>query len=102
MDGAIAEYRETIRLQPQLSRAHNNLATALREKGALAEAIAEYREAVRLESGNAVAHYNLGIALEKRGDRHAALEQFRIAANLQPNDPDFAAGVERLSGQPMR
>jgi hypothetical protein len=33
---------------------------------------------------------------EQRGDWRAALEQYRIAAKLEPQDSDFAAGIERL------
>jgi len=40
LDGAVAEYRETIRLLPDYAEAYNNLGNALREKGNLDEAIA--------------------------------------------------------------
>lgn len=47
-DGAIAEYREALRLNPNYDTVHNNLGIALGHKGDTDGAIAEYREALRL------------------------------------------------------
>ena len=63
MDGAIAEDREALRLNPNNAAAHASLGVALRNKGDLDGAIAEYREALRLNPNNAEAHDNLGSAL---------------------------------------
>ena len=41
MDGAVAEYREALRLNPNNAAAHNNLGAALGEKGDWDGAIAE-------------------------------------------------------------
>ena len=48
LDGAIAEYREALRLNPNDDEAHFNLGVALGKKGDWDGAIAEYREALRL------------------------------------------------------
>ena len=57
---AIYQFREAIRLEPDLATAHNNLGSALASQGKLDEAIAEFREAIRLKPDDAVAHTNLG------------------------------------------
>ena len=69
LDGAVAEYREAIRLKPHYADAHYNLGNALSDQRKLDEAIAEYREAIRLKPGFAEAHNNLGYALPTKGSR---------------------------------
>ena len=66
LDGAIAEYREALRLKPDYANVHNNLGVALKGKGGLDGAIAEYREALRLKPDYADAHMNLGVAQGER------------------------------------
>src|SRR5438067_1602731 len=59
-DGAIAEYREAIRVKPDHAEAHHNLGSALDDKGDHDGAIAEWHEAIRLKPDLAKAHYDLG------------------------------------------
>ena len=51
--GAIAEYREAIRLKPDHAEAHCNLGLALRQQGQYAESLAEYRVGHELGSKRA-------------------------------------------------
>jgi tetratricopeptide (TPR) repeat protein len=69
--GAIAEYREAIRLDPKYSTAHNNLGNALLAKGDLDGAIAAYREAVNLESKNTWYQRSLNLVLKQKAERDA-------------------------------
>ena len=46
IDGAIGEYREAIRLEPNIAVAHSYLASALRADGNPDKAIMEYRAAL--------------------------------------------------------
>jgi tetratricopeptide (TPR) repeat protein len=82
---AIAEYREAIRLKPDLAAAHNNLGYTLHVQGKLAEAIAEYREAIRLKPDDDTAHVNLGIALRNQGMLEEANAALREAIRLKPD-----------------
>lgn len=66
LDGAIAEFREALRLKPDLPQAHNRLGIALRDKGDLDLAIAEFREALGLKPDYPEAHNDLGQALLER------------------------------------
>lgn len=59
VEGAIAEYRQALQLEPDYVEAHNNLASALVRKGDLAAATAEYREAIRLRPDYVMSHNNL-------------------------------------------
>jgi tetratricopeptide (TPR) repeat protein len=72
-DGAIAEYREALRLSPNNPQAHMDLGTLLSDKadfdGAVAEygeAVAECREEVHQNPNNVWAHLCVGIALGER------------------------------------
>jgi tetratricopeptide (TPR) repeat protein len=79
LEGAIAEYRTAIRLDPNHVFARIYLGAALEEQGDLEGAIAEYRVAIRLDPNHAVAHNNLGAALEKRDDLEGAIAEYRTA-----------------------
>ena len=85
-DGAIAAYREAIRLDPDYVKAHNNLGTALYAKGDLDGALAEFRAVLRLDPNHVYAHMNLGIVLQQKGDLEGALEEYRTAVRLDPAD----------------
>ena len=85
-DGAIAEYREALRLNPDNDIAHANLGAALGNKGDWDGAIAEYREALRLNPNNDGAHANLGWMLGEKGDLDGAVGEYREALRLNPNN----------------
>ena len=63
LEGAIAEYRAALRLNPSHAKAHYNLRVVLQSKRDLEGAIAEYRAALRLNPNDLNAHTNLGVAL---------------------------------------
>ena len=84
LPGAVASYREAIRLKPDYAGSHTNLALALDNSGDRPGAIAEYREAIRLKPA-AEAHYNLGNALRTSGDLPGAVASYREAIRLKPD-----------------
>jgi tetratricopeptide (TPR) repeat protein len=84
VDGAIAEFREAVRLDPKLAGTHYNLGNALLARKDVGGAIAEFREAVRLDPTFAPAHANLGKALSDRGDADEAISACREAIRLDP------------------
>jgi Flp pilus assembly protein TadD len=71
-DGAIAEYREALRLNPNNDVAHFFLGEA---------------------------HNKLGVALEQKGDRQGALEEYRAAHMLDPKNATYKQNYERLLRQ---
>jgi serine/threonine protein kinase/Flp pilus assembly protein TadD len=83
-DMAIGEYREALRLNPDLADAHNNMGTALRAKGRLEEAIREYLVALNLKPGHAMARHNLGLSYACSGDYDSAIQEYMGAIRLKP------------------
>jgi Flp pilus assembly protein TadD len=106
LDGAIAEFREAVRLNPKNENAHLYLGWALTKKGDWDGAIAEYREAQRLNPKNenaqgllANAHVSLGVELERKGDWDGQIAELREALRLNPNNGNahflLGVGLER-------
>jgi hypothetical protein len=79
LNGAVAEYRTAIQLNPYYESAHNNLGNALDDQGKHAEAIQEYNAALDLSPFYKAAHYNLAIALERAEDPAGAESHYLFA-----------------------
>jgi protein O-mannosyl-transferase len=89
LDDAIAEFEESLRLNPEYVEARNNLGYALESSpGRLGEAETQFEEAIRQKPDYADAHYNLGNALGSLGRTSGAIGQYREALRLKP---DFLA-----------
>jgi eukaryotic-like serine/threonine-protein kinase len=87
-DGAIAEFREAIRIKNDYADAHYNLGNVLSHKGLRDEAIAEYHEAIRLRKDFANAHYNLGKTLFDKGLLDEAIAEYREAIRINNDDAE--------------
>jgi len=86
LDGAIAEFRKAIDLDPKYASAHTNLGFALHAKGDVEGAIAEYRKAIDCDPKVAQAHTNLGTALYKKEDLDGAITEYRKAIDCDPDN----------------
>lgn len=73
-----------LKLDPNSSIAHYNLARFLAKQGNHTEAISHYREALSIQPADADAHNNLGLLLAIRGDVDAGLEEFEKAVQIDP------------------
>jgi tetratricopeptide (TPR) repeat protein len=85
-EGAIACYREAIRLDPKFANAHFNLSHSLHVKGQLDEAIASLRKVVELDPKDAGAHLNLGVVLVDKGQIDKAIACYKKAIDLTPKE----------------
>jgi tetratricopeptide (TPR) repeat protein len=66
LDGAIAEYRHAIGIDPDYSWAHNNLGLIWRDQGKIEDAIAEFRSATKAYTEIEDMRENLARALQAR------------------------------------
>jgi Flp pilus assembly protein TadD len=92
-DGAIAAYREAIRVSPQ-ARSWANLGMIQQGRGDTAQALHAFEEAARLEPGSATIRYSLGNTRRKTGDLAGARADWQSSAGLShaalavnPRDP---------------
>ncbi|MDP6590111.1 MAG: tetratricopeptide repeat protein [Alphaproteobacteria bacterium] len=86
LDEAIQGYGEAIEINPESSRAFNNMGVALRARGAFHAAVASYRRAIAIKSDDAGSHSNLGNALRALGRHDEAEASHRQALAL---DADY-------------
>jgi tetratricopeptide (TPR) repeat protein len=84
VEGALKDYNEAIRLQPDHAAAFYNRGFAYDNKGDLNGAIENYSEAIRLKPDYAGALNNRGLALYYKGDVEGAPKDCNEAIRLQP------------------
>ena len=80
--GAIEDFTQALRLNPQDAIAFNNRGLAYANQGDYQPAIADYNQALRLNPQDAEAYYNRGLAYRKLGDTQQAITDLRKAADL--------------------
>ncbi|MEK7485158.1 MAG: tetratricopeptide repeat protein [Planctomycetota bacterium] len=82
--GAISDFSEAIRLNPQYVYAYDNRGAAKYEKGNFTEAIADYTEAIRLNPNAIEIYNNRGRAKQGIGDLDGAITDYSQAIRLNP------------------
>ena len=80
----IALFEATVRQNPDLWLAHNNLGRALANAGRTSEAIAELNEALRLNSQSADVHDELGSVFRQQGKLPEAIDQYQTGLTIDP------------------
>lgn len=84
IEGAIAEYTEAIRINPQYHKAYYNRGLAYYRRGDLDNALADYSEAIRLEPQYAKPYVNRGIIRYDQGDYVGAQQDYSSAIDIEP------------------
>jgi TolB-like protein/tetratricopeptide (TPR) repeat protein len=93
---ALAEIRETRRLDPLSIIASANLGFTYYRARRYAEAVSALQATVSLDPAFHVAHYRLGLALQALGRFDEALAEFDEAIRLSDADPAALAGKAHL------
>ena len=88
VDESIRFYTAALALRSRSATVHNNLGTALLQKGLADQALASFQEALRIEPNYANARCNLGNALADKGEFDQALVAIRAAIALQKDFPN--------------
>src|SRR5665647_401158 len=85
---AIADYSESIRLNPMSSDAYHNRGGLLSDKKEYDRAIADFNEAIKLDPKYAPSFNNRGIAWKEKGDFDRAVADYTGAIRLDPKASD--------------
>ena len=96
LDEAIAEFRQSLRLNPASAPTQYNLGFALSARGRRDEAITAFQEALRIDPDYAQAHNNLGALLQLSGQEDAAIDHYRRAAALRPDNVESHTNLGHL------
>lgn len=98
-NGAVAEFRKAIAIDPHLPGIHFELAELLRssqDEAVKKEAEKEYRAALSENPQDAKAILRLADTDEQKGDSQQALEEYKKAVTLQPGDADAKIGLAKI------
>jgi tetratricopeptide (TPR) repeat protein len=85
LDGAVAEFKEMVRLDPKLPWAHHWLVGVWADKDEIDAAVTFYEEALRLHPNEAWARMGLACALNGKGDVDAAIRYCKESIELDAN-----------------
>ena len=88
MPQAEKEYKEAIRLRPELPGLHLELGQVYANSGQWPKAEEEFRLETNLQPGNAEAAYRLGNALLQQGKFHEALPALKRSSELKLDMPE--------------
>jgi Tfp pilus assembly protein PilF len=92
-DGAIREYRECLRINPQFDNAQFSLGLCLFKTGDLPNAIDAFHRAIQITPKFHAAQLFLGFALLKSGHADEAIAQFQAFIQAVPNTPEPYMGM---------
>ncbi|HIH63216.1 MAG: TPR protein [archaeon GW2011_AR13] len=84
--GAIKDYDEAIRLNPENEKAWNNRGVAKNQLRRYQEAIKDYEETIRLNPENEKAWNNRGVAKYRLGRYSEAIKDYKEAIRLNPEN----------------
>ena len=95
-DGAEAEFRGALELNPSSSVGHGFYAWHLRSRGLLAESVRHHRRALELDPLNVLVNRGLALTLAALGQDEAALAQWNRALELDLDHPYTHLGLALL------
>ena len=102
IEGAIAHYREAVKMDPRLPGLRFELAEALNLSSSAADqeqVEKEYRAALSDNAFDEKAECRLGEIALRAGDLQGALARYKRALELRPNDAEANLGIGKTLGQ---
>lgn len=95
-DSPIRLWQRGVRVSPDSSVAHVNLADALAKSGMLDRAVGHYQRGLELDPEDAIAHDHLARVLRARGFADLAIDGFTEAIRLDPHRPGAHRALAEL------
>ena len=96
VDGAIAEFKRAVQLDPNDANIRNSLGVCYGVAGDLPMALAEFTTAIDLDASEPLALYNAGLVSKMNGNQKEALEYF-LRADRRPGERyEIALQIGRL------
>ena len=95
-DDAVREYKEALRLKPDLQNVHFAMGSMLWALSRFAEALPELEAELRINPNHAEAHYVLADILQIEGRKEDAKRHLLEALRLQPELVEAHLAVERI------
>ena len=97
MPEAEKEYKEALRLRPELPSLHLELGQVYANSGQWSKAEEEFRAETKLQPGSAEAAYRLGAALLQQGKTHEAFPELERSNELKPDMPETLYSLGKAS-----
>jgi tetratricopeptide (TPR) repeat protein/S1-C subfamily serine protease len=83
--GAIDDYNQAIKINPNLAQAYNNRGIVRDDLGDKQGAIDDYNQAIKINPNYAQAYYNRGNVRDDLGDKQGAIDDYNLAIKINPN-----------------
>jgi tetratricopeptide (TPR) repeat protein len=94
-EGAIAQYREALKIDPKLPGLHFELAEAQSASTSTSDQENEYKAALAANPFDEKSECRLGEISSHQSDQEGAFAHYSRAVELQPNDPDANLGLAK-------
>jgi tetratricopeptide (TPR) repeat protein len=92
------ELQEALRINPDYTAVHNDLAAVLANQGLIAQSIPHFRRAIERNPRDPTMRFNLALALELTGQLEESAAEYRASLAIHPGDAEARAGLERVQG----
>ncbi|MDB9481128.1 tetratricopeptide repeat-containing serine protease family protein, partial [Dolichospermum circinale CS-537/05] len=83
--GAIDDFNQAIKFNPNLAQAYYNRGNVRDELGDKQGAIDDYTLAIKINPNYALAYYNRGVVRNELGDKQGAIDDYTQAIKINPN-----------------
>jgi len=91
LDGALEDYNQAIKINPNYVDAYNNRGCLLVEEGDYERAIKDFAHAIKINPYHATAYFNRGSAWRGLKEYKNAIEDFKRAMELDPTKKEKAS-----------